>query len=256
MGKIFTPVSFTRVRKLEFPDLVNGVVDIVDGYNPETMHIADTYNLLLEAKPQLSSLVVINKKHPETKVLDSLRLRRKNILQSLVRQTKAKVTANLDSQKTYLELVEPFVLNYWGDLISFSNKTVAERLKQMLMVLESDTTLKVAFTALGLTILTDELKPIQAGIVASSDKRRKSNSKLPKMQTRKVKATVGQALSDLLDAISLAKKAHPELDYMPMVNEINVLLVSYQSEIKARSTRSKNATTTVTSSPTTLATAV
>jgi hypothetical protein len=93
-------------------------------------------------------------------------------------------------------------------------------------------------------------------MLASTDRRRKSNALIPKMCTREVKTTLGSALTDLFNAITLAQKAHPELDYMPMVNEINVLLGSYQSKIKARMTRYKNATTTAASSTTTLATAV
>ncbi|HET7732230.1 MAG TPA: hypothetical protein VFK73_00230, partial [Paludibacter sp.] len=88
MGKIITPISLTKVPKLEFPELVNNVTDIVREHNPATMHIEDQYNLLLEVKPQLSSLVVVNKKHPETKVLDGLRVKRKDVLQGLVRQIK------------------------------------------------------------------------------------------------------------------------------------------------------------------------
>lgn len=153
-------------------------------------------------------------------------------------------------------IVSPFVNAYWADLTSYNNKTISERLKQMLVALEGNSDLSAAFTALGLTVLIDELKTLQASIAVSMDKRRKSSSEIPKMQTKKVKSEVGEALTNLLKAIELAGKAHPELDYKPMVNEINVVLTSYQSVLKARATRNKNTTTTVTMSPTTTATAV
>lgn len=256
MGKIITPVPFSRVQKLEFPDLVNGVVSIVEGHNPATMHIEDQYNLLLEVQPQVSSLVVVNKKHPETKVLDGLRARRKNVLLAVMRQTKALAKANLESQTVQLRLVTPFVNTYWNDINTYNSKTITERLKQMLLAIEADSSLKAAFTALGLMIFIDELTTIQSNIKLSTEKRRKSRSTLPKMRTQEVKSVVGVALADMIEAIELARKAHPELDYMPMINEINVLLTSYQSDIKARVTRNKNATTTAASSTTTLATAV
>ncbi len=256
MGKIITHISFSKVPKLEFPDLINGVADIVQAHNPAEMHIADQYNLLLEVKPQLSSLIVVNKKHPETGVLNDLRAKRKNVLLGLVRQIKSLAKPQLASQTPHLELVTPFVKTFWSHLLSYNDKTISERLKQMFSALETDAALSAAFTALGLNVLIDELKTLEAEIVASKSKRRKSASEQPKMRTREVKSEVGEALADLLKAIELAGKAHPELDYKPMVNEINVLLSSYQSDLKARATRNKNTTTAIAMSPTTTATAV
>jgi hypothetical protein len=256
MGKIITPISLTKVPKLEFPDLVNGVADIVREYNPATMHIEDQYNLLLEVKPQLSSLVVVNKKNPETKILVGLRAKRKDVLLGLVRQTKSLAKPKLALQAPDLDLVIPFVNTYWADLISYNEKTISECLKQMFSAIEADADLRAAFTALGLNVLIDELKTLQASIVASINKQRKSTSEVPKMRTREVKSEVSEALTDLLKAIELAGKAHPELGYKPMVNEINVVLTSYQSDLKARATRNKNTTTTIAMSPTTTATAV
>lgn len=258
MGKMITPVPYSRVRKLEFPDLVNSVIQIVEEYNPETMHIADQYNLLLEVQPQLSSLVVYNKKLSETKELDALRLRRKNILHGLVRQTIALKKTGLNAQKLSIEIVSPFVLNYWQNLKSLNGFMITESLKQMMLAIDRDSSIKDAFTALGLMEVVNELKTIEASIGTTSRKRSKSKLKLPKMNTRQIKRDVGNALADLTEAIKLAQKAHPELNYMPMVEEINNLLETYHSKIKSRSTRSKNEKSVVapSSSSETLAKAV
>jgi cell division protein ZapA (FtsZ GTPase activity inhibitor) len=254
MNKVIIPVPFSRVRKLEFPDLFNGVVEIVGRYNPSAMHVEGTYNLLLGAMPQLSSLVVVTKKHPESKVIENLRVRRKNVLLAIVNQTKALVRANLPSQAQHVTLVAQFVDTYWSDINSYNNKTITERLKQMLITLSVTLEVKSAFDLLGLSAFTNELQDIQSQLHISTEARKKSKSSIPKMKTREVKSHLGDLLSDLLDAIELARKANPNLDYMPIVNEINVFLSSYQADIKGRATRSKNAA--VATAPTALATAV
>lgn len=241
MNKEIIPIPFSRVRKLEFPDLVNCVVEIVGRYNPAMMHIEGQYNLLLEALPQLSNLVVVNKKHPESDAIEKLRIRRKDVLLALVKQIKAQVKANLASQADRVVLAAQFVDTYWGDINSYNNKAITERLKQMLNALASTVEMKMAFDVLGLTVFTNELQDIQSQLHSRSESRKKSQSAIPKMKTKETKSYLGGLLSDLIDAIELARKANPGIDYMAMVNEINVLLVSYQTDIKGRATRTKNA---------------
>jgi hypothetical protein len=241
MGKIITPFPFSRVQKLELPELVSGLIAIVTEYNPATMHILDTFNLLLEAKPQLSRLVVVNKLHPETKVLEGLKKKRKSILQAILTQNRSLQKANLASQAEAVALIAPMLNSYWSDLNSYPNKIILERLKQMNAAIDGDATLKAAFSSLGLIVFVDELKALQLNIAKSFEKRRKANALLPRMNTREVKISVGEALSDLMEAIELACKAHPDVDYLPMATEINNFLSSYQVQMKARATRSKNA---------------
>ena len=245
MNKVIIPIPFSRVRKLEFPDLVNGVVEIVGRYNPAVMHVEGQYNLLLEALPQLSNLVVVNKKLPESETIDKLRAKRKDVLLATVKQTKALLKANLASQAGYVALTARFIDTYWSDINTYNNKTITERLKQMLNALAIDEEVKAAFDALAMRVFTDELQNIQSQLYFSVEARKKFKSANMKMQTRDVKSHLGGLLSDLMDAIDLARKANPGVDFLPMINELNVLLISYQTDIKVRATRSKNAALTV-----------
>ena len=62
----------------------------------------------------------------------------------------------------------------------------------------------------------------------------------PLFNTQDAQSRIVNAISNLLSAIELAKVEHTELDYMPLVNELNVLLSSKQALIKSRETRRKN----------------
>ena len=240
MSKIITPIPFSRVPKLEFPELVNDFVAIVGKYDPAALHIDGMYNLLLEAQPQVSSLEVIYKKHPESEVVNALRIKRRDLLQAILAQAKSLSKANVASQAADLVLVLPFVEKYFGNIVSENSKTTTERIKQMSLVLESDSLLKAAITRVGLELYLNELKNLQQELEQSISKRRAAVAALPRSKTREVKTDLGVALSDVVEAIELAIKEFPALDYMPMVNEINKLFNEYLSDIKARATRSKN----------------
>lgn len=240
MGRIITPIPFSRVRKLEFPELVNGVVSIVGKYDPAALHIEGMYNLLLEAQPQVSNLKVIYKKHPESAVLKGLRLKRKDLLMGIQNHVKGLAKARVASMTDEIDRVLPFAEKYFSNILNDNSKTATERIKQMFLDLEADAGLKAAVTKVGLGIYLDELDSLQQSFRNSIVKRRATAATEARPQTKQVKSDVGVALSDLVDAIELAYKEFPAVNYMPMVNEINKLFNEYLSDIKARSTRNKN----------------
>ena len=237
---MITPIPFSRVRKLEFPELVNGVVTIVGKSDPAALHIEGMYNLLLEAQPQVSSLEVVYKKHPESAILRSLRIKRKDLLMGIQNHVKGLAKARVASMEAELDLVLPFIEKYLGDIVADNSKTATEKIKQMFLKLEGDTSLKAAVTKVGLDIYFNELSTLQQSFDHSITKRRAAVAAIARPHTRKIKSDLGVALSDLVDAIELAYKEFPALNYMPMVNEINKLFNEYLSDIKARSTRNKN----------------
>lgn len=256
MSKIITPISYSRVPKLEFPELVNSVKTIVGKYDPAALHIDGMYNLLLEAMPQLSNLKVVYTKQPETAVLATQRKNRKNLLGAVLTQTNALSRSNVASLSADMELVLPFIEKYFSYITSDNTKTATERIKQMFVTLDANAELGTAVTALGLKVYLDELRTLQTSFDQTFSHRLEANSARQRMNTKQIKTNVSTALSDLVNAIELARKEYPELDYLTMANEINELFVGYQSQIKARATRNKNATMAVTMSPTTLATAI
>jgi len=241
MSKTITPISLTRVPTLEFPELAETLVRIVDQYGAETMFIKDTADALKERVQSVEALKVKERKHPESKVIQTLFAKRRDIIAAMVRQTKAEQKANLSSQAAQLQLVVPFIEKYWNDVRSLNEKTINSCMKQMLAEVDTIEEIKLAFDALGLTIYLTELRTIETTLFDSREKRRKSKSIAPKVDSKQVRGSVSETITDLVHAIELARKAHPEVDYTPMITEINQLFTSYQSEIKAHSTRVKTA---------------
>lgn len=243
MSKKITPVPLSRIPKLEYPELVLTFVRIVEFYGAEAMHITDSFAELNARVPELMQLKLLKGKHPETKEIQSLHTRRRVILDAMLGQSHKMLQANLSVQVSHLKLVAPFIEKYWAGVRRFNQNTMNARMKLMLTDIEANADLKAALTALGLMLYLDELKTIETNLFNSSESRRKSRTVVPKIDSSQIKAYVGEAVTDVVNAIEIARKAHAEVDYLPMITEINDLFVKYQSGIKAHSTRLKNAAT-------------
>jgi hypothetical protein len=120
--------------------------------------------------------------------------------------------------------------------------------------------MNTALLDLGLSDYFAELKTCQQYLNQSQNHRREILSVRPLFNVQDAKTRIINAIDNLLNAIELARVENTELDYMPLINELNVLIISRQSLIRSRNTRSKNSvankTTTVALSPTTTATAI
>ena len=234
-------VPFSRIPKLEFTELVNSVAETVGKYNPSAMHIDDANNLLLESKAQLSTLVVIKSKSEESKMVESLRERRLELLQGMVGHVKTAEKSKLPSQKALLVLVAPIMNTYWAKVRRYTIKTTAERLRQMLDELDANSELRAAFSSIGLSEYTDELRQIQSSLLQHSVEKKRQKSTVSMLKTNEVKLTLSETLKDLCHSIELASKANKDVDYNPMINELNFLFTTYNTLIKTKMTRNKNA---------------
>lgn len=243
MRKIFTTFNFRRVPKLEFPDLINGVIAITEKYKPETLFIMGLFLKLKQVQPRLKSLAVVYTKTAETPVLKALRIKLEALLKAILTQTKAVVKANLDSQAEQRLLVLPFVEKYFNNIIHDSPKTRKERLTQMFVTLDGDSELSAAVIAVGLSVYIEELRTLIQSMESTQTNRRKVKSERPRMKTKEIIIEVSTALVNYLKSVEIAMIEHPELDYMPMVNELNELFVSYKTDLKLRDALNKAAAT-------------
>lgn len=241
MSKIITPISFTRVPKLEFRQLVNSTIEIVGKNDPAALYIDGVYNLLLEAQPQLSKLVVVYRKHELTPAIQSLRNKRSDMITSILKMISSLTKANLSTMQEDLLLVQPFVDRYLKNILRERTRKVNESVEQMFATLQSDVVLNAAVTNVGLNVYFDELKSIDEQLQNLIKNRITTSSKRPRMFTRKIKTSVSEAMADLVNAIELAFKQHPEVDYMPLVNELNKLFTEFLVNMKSANTRFKNA---------------
>ena len=242
MRKFITYVSFARIGNLEFMRLVMKMNQMVAKHDPAVLKIEGVYNLLVAELPKLKSLQVKSGKHPNSMELKALRLKRRNLLVVITGKVRLLTKAQVDALSASAALVVPLLEKYLKNIVADKLNTQSEKINELLDELDGNVAMNAALTTLGLKAYLDELKTLQTAIEQTGDHQVASKSvKKLSVETRIIRSEVIDAVADLLNGIEIAKKENKELDYTALINEVNELIKPFQTDIKSRNTRSKNA---------------
>ena len=236
MKNYIIKLPFDRVQKLELPDIVNGTLVIVGNYNPEELHIDGMYKLLLAEKPNLQRLSQVNKAHPLTKEIKGLHKECDSVVVSILEKSRSiqRLAVYSDAAKVLVPMVSNFLSGY----IKLNRSSKTECITQFLKELENVTEVSAASELTGMKVYVDELNDLMQKIHAKISLRRVSSSTKTITNRKELRIKIFNATSNLFHAIELAKVEHPDVDYTPLINELNKLLVPYKSIIKTRKTGS------------------
>ena len=234
-------VWYSRLRKLEISELVKNVILIVSRHGPAALFIADMYALLVEVQPLLLRLKVPFGSQPLSGELRVMRKTRDNLLGAILKQASSLGRGIVGAYSAQVVLVLPFVRQYLGGIAANNSLIKTEKINQMFIALNENPTLKAALTTVGLKAYFDELKSLQESMFSLVDQRRTLLAARPKMETVELKKEIVMVLTNFFQSVELARFAHLEVDYMPLINEINASLITYNSQIRARDTRKQTA---------------
>jgi len=234
--KTFIPITFSRLWKNEFRDLVNLVVEFLIQYNPVTMDLKFVFDLLVAAQAALLQLHVPYGAHPKTEVLKDKRKKRSKLARAIVAQVRVLKQANAVVNIPYLDVLAPFVDRYLSPVIDSNSSTMTDVLKEMFTALDDDALVQEAITHLNLQSRFDELKTLQTGFTQTFIQRSNMQAERNDVVTMEVRANAELMLTKLLNEIELMQMKHPELDYNPLIKNLNNTFSFYMSQVKTRST--------------------
>jgi len=238
-NSVIVKVPFPKVQKHRVAGLMKKAVTIVGKYDPAALHIENTYNLAVDSLPLLDKLEVVNRKHPKTEVLDVIRVRRDDLIKAVIKHTKALQDAKIPAQLEQLKLIVAVKNHFLKDILRMDMKSKSDYLGKFFIAIDADATLSTAFTALGYAVFLTELRGYETNYDVTFDVRNQGQSEIPKMETAQVKKSTTFYLRNLVKVIEAASIEHSDLDYKPLMNELNTLFVSYNTEIKVATTINK-----------------
>ncbi len=236
----FVNFSFSKVRRPELPVMTEEILKSVEKYDPVTLKIAGMYNLLSELRPLLSILAVKYDGYPNPEEVKAQVKMRNNILGAIVSHIVAIEKAKVSTTAQQARLAVPYLKSFLSSISTDSPITKSGRVNQMLIGLTDNDEMNDALIALGLATYMNELSTCQQAVNHGETHRKEILAIRPKFNNKDAKARVISAIEHLLKAIDLAKVEHTDLDYMPLINELNVVLTNRQSVVKSRSTRNSN----------------
>ncbi len=224
------------IRALECSELVSSVVEIAEKFNPEALKIESVVNMLKGHLPETDKLSVPARSHPLTIELRTLRQARDKILGALLSMLQSHNKATASSMTEAKKVVTPVLQKYLAKIHKDANFVKSRKIEVMFLELDGDSAKMEAAQTLGYTPLLDELKANQQSILAMQKMRRSTKALNPGIQSRKIVQNALTAMNDLFHTIEINQKALPEVDYTPLVNELNKMLAEYKVLLQARRT--------------------
>ena len=238
--KVLVIFSLSKVRKSELPEIMNAILAIVEKHDPVALKIVGMYNLLAELKPLLDKLAVQYDGYPNPKEFVAQRKLRNKLLSVILSNLWTVENVEVASKAQQAALAVPFLKQYLKGIMKVNSSVKNVRINQLLINLEENDSINVALVTLSFTDYIAKLKTCQQYLNQAAKDRREILAIRPLFNTQDAQTRIVNAISNLLSAIELAKVEHTELDYTPLINELNVELSLKQSIIKSRATRKKN----------------
>lgn len=235
---IFSPITFTRLRRDEFSYLVKQVIKVLRHYEPERLHLTFAFGELQLAYAQLDLLNLPNKKHPiSVKVLE-LREERVYIIQAILMQIKTMEKTSKVLAIPQLELLRPIAHEYLRPILYRNSNEQTTGIGKLFIALDSDAELQALLERLDLTALFEELRRVnQAYFSTGVDRIHTTERNI--VTTAEARARGEKALRNLMKTIDVSQLQHTEIDYSDLISKMNELFTTYAAQVKARTTISK-----------------
>ena len=230
---------FYRIQKLEYPIVFNRTIAVFEKHKPGTLFLQEVVNAVKAKQPLADSLKVQKKDHPLTgSLLNQAKMRKcyTNALWNQIKMLK-KANDNAAVKDNKVAAVFSFSKTYFESFFSKRPSLRGQITTQFLKDLEENEEMKQYFTDLGLNILTEKMGELHRGMQDTLAQRTAELSIRSKAETYNTTKDLTESLKILFSAVEVATIAHPEVDYQPLVKELNanlkVMIASLKQSGKA-----------------------
>ncbi len=236
-------IPFSKLLRLELPELADEVIGIVRDHEPEVLLIEEIFNLLRAKGPEIKTLRKGYGVHPITMQLKPMREKLMLHVSAIKFQLRVVSKLRTDSNDEALTVMKAAVDLHLRNLRTSKNETILNRkVTQYFDALISDVDLMNAVSKLGFNELNDNLSEALSEIKLLLAERQKLISIQKRGNARFTAKQVVGAITDLFKQIEVAQLKNPELDYAPLFAQLNVMVAKYRTQIAIREANTKRAT--------------
>lgn len=233
-------ISYSRLLKLEVPQFVNEVLDIVEKHDPELLKVDATYNLLIAKKPEIAKLVVWHRAHPLTKELKELREMRRLYVRFISQRLEVVIKEDVSGVNKSVQKIVSEVTRFLENFGSSRNEAVkCQKVTQFYTIIDENEELEEAFSTFKFTEQLNNLRNVHATILELRAKRMSDISLRSKDKTSDLVNSVLSSTIVLFNDLERAALVYPDIVYDLVFNELNDLLIYYRDLINRRMMQNK-----------------
>jgi hypothetical protein len=233
-------VPFSYLLKLELSSLAGDVITIVNKHNPEVLHIDTVFDMLLAQEPNIELLNNNYGAHPITINLPPLRKKCYRYAQEIVSRMNFVMKEQEDNPTDEVLNAHAVVRDYLFKLPSSkSQRVMLQKLKGFFEVVERDEAIETLFSEYHLTSDLNNLRSSFSRLKVLLLKRANSKYERSIVKTEELSASIVKALRDLFKQIEVAALKNTDLDYAPLVIELNSTIRTMKTEVNIRLANNK-----------------
>lgn len=226
---------------IEFPLVATRTITIAKKYDTTSMHLGKSFGELSSFVPQLEAVEIFERKNAKN-VQGQGFDRERDILINVARKiVNAYEPVEMPEVRPHYETLDALFAKHEAAKIASSGLTSET---QKLFLLEKDVTsdpaVQEAVNVLGIRLITDRLFAVNREFDDLFHEIIAEKSALEKIDVVALRKSCTKALGQFFDAIQYCAFEHEDVDYMPLVKELQALNNYYIQQLKARATRRKS----------------
>ena len=229
-------IPLSKLLKSETRRLLDKVVEIVEKNNPEEYRLQDFYNILVDQQAKVKGVKKQYGKHKNTNDLAQLHQKRLGYASLIVSQVES--LRRVDCQKTQrmVEVAKVPTKVFLTNLGRKNRHEVYLQLWAFFEMLENDDSIqqREAFAALGLQNYLDDLKDTCHQYDDLHWQRLIDIKERPLIDGVQIRSEAQRILQLFFEQVNIYQKAFKEIDYEPVIIEINKELTRHSKNIKTR----------------------
>ncbi len=229
-------IALTKLLKLELPEFVDDIIRAVSKHNPEGLKLQDHYDMLVEQLPKMALLTAPFGAHPLTKEMHKVHEERLKYSALITMQMRVLHKANLASTKKLVQTAKPVVRLYLNHLRQNNRSIISRTIKGFFLHLNDYPEQRNALDALGFKFYLDELQNTNNLHEEMFMQRLSEKAQNSKVDTAGIQHETQFLLRKLFDQIEFYQYMRKEVDYSPLINQINEIIAQFTSLINMRAT--------------------
>lgn len=227
-------IALSKLLKLEIPQLAKLVLEILEKHDLETLKLEHAFTKFNEFRPDIESLIVGYRPHALNRDINPMREERIFLASSISYHMRGMAKGYIRGDKTAMWHLKDAADLYLSDLTKANEEIFNEKIDQFLETVNLNADLGTAIETLELTPQVNELRTIHIKLKSFLGKRNASLSERPKGVLAIASKAIRGGMRDLFSRINVAQMDNDDLNFKPLIDELNVQMTRYASLIKLR----------------------
>jgi hypothetical protein len=237
-------ILYSQLHNDEFALAAVYTIDISGKYDNEALHLGKSYAELVAFRPVLESLKVYERKSAKIARLGKLDVERDILLGCLNKSVKSFEDIDLPEISGNHEKLSALLDKHKTKTIAADNRTAeTERLQKLEADINASAEIQSAITAFGLQPVINRLFTANKEYDVLFREYIAEKSTEERIDVVDLRKQCTKAIGQYIDAVQYCAFAYEDLDYTPLINELQQLSAYYNQQIKTRATRRKNGKT-------------